>query len=220
MITPVGYFPKQKIKFTGNMSQNVNCKTICDEYDSFKRMEFSQSVMLTDVLDEMCANKNRKYDKLYGVGSDKKFIQNLSQALKNSELKDLKIVQIVGVGTSAIAFEQEDGNVIKFAQNHRFNLKRPHESFDVPVLNQGKIGKFRYFVEEKCYTNDLPFEFTEIIREQIIKAGYRCRDIEEGSTHQIGISAKGKLYLLDAECARYKTIFHALFDNVKRFLKR
>ena len=54
------------------------------------------------------------------------------------------------------------------------------------------------------------------VKKSIREKGYRTFDINDNAIHQIGLSKEGRLYLLDSECARYKTVFHALFDKIKR----
>ena len=72
--------------------------------------------------------------------------------------------------------------------------------------------------EEKLYQHGLSDVFVKEVKKSIREKGYRTFDINDNAIHQIGLSKEGKLYLLDSECARYKTVFHALFDKIKRFV--
>ena len=77
-----------------------------------------------------------------------------------------------------------------------------------------------YYIEEKLYQHGLSPVFVQDIKDAIKQKGYKTFDFYDYDIHQIGISKEGKLYLLDSECARYKTIFHALFDKTKTFIKK
>lgn len=143
----------------------------------------------------------------------------ISGVAKDEKLASTKVKGYLATGASSIVFETEDGDVLKLTRGNHFPLNRPHESFDVPIKEQGRVGKIRYYVEEKLLQHGLSDGFVQIMKDRIRDAGYRCSDLGDGDIHQIGMSKKGELYLLDPECAKYKTIFHALFDKVKRFLK-
>ena len=49
----------------------------------------------------------------------------------------------------------------------------------------------------------------------IEEKGFKASDLASSDFYQVGLSKNGKLYLLDPECAEYKTIFHAVWDKVK-----
>lgn len=139
---------------------------------------------------------------------------------KNKELSKMKITKYIGRGASAIAFETADGNVLKLSQWNHFPMNRPHQCFDVPVYKKGKAGKIFYYIEEKLYQHSLSEEFVLEVKDMIRKAGFKPYDLYDCDCFQIGLSKTGELYLLDPECARYKTIFHALWDKLKRFCKK
>ena len=138
----------------------------------------------------------------------------------SEELSSVLIKRIAGNGSFAWAFETSDGDILKLSAGSHFPLGRPQESFDVPIKKQGKIGKMHYYQEEKLYQHDMPEHFVELVIEKIKKAGYRVSDLSTADTHQIGMSEKGELYLLDPECAKFKTIFHALFHKIKKSASR
>ena len=140
---------------------------------------------------------------------------------KNEEVASIRVKKVIGGGSSArVVFETESGDVLKITEENHFPLRRPHESFDVPIFKQGKAGSLYFYIEEKLYQHGLGDGFVEIVRDMIRKCGYVPNDLETGAVHQIGISQEGKLYLLDPECARYKTVFHALFDKALRFMRK
>ncbi len=144
------------------------------------------------------------------------FVKNVG---KNKELAKMRVSGYVGRGTSAMVFETPDGNILKLTNRNHFPLNRPHQSFDVPVYKKGKAGNTFYYVEEKLFQHGMNEGFVSVMRDMIKKAGFKPYDMYDGDYFQLGLSRDGKLYLLDSECARYKTIFHALWDKVKKLCK-
>ena len=151
--------------------------------------------------------KNSKFDKL------------ITKIKTNEELSNIEIIKELPKGSSALVFETADGNILKITKDNHFPQNRPHENFDVPIFKKGKIGGLYYYIEEKLYQHGLSEEFTRIIKDKIVEAGYKPFDIWDSDINQIGFSKDGKLYLLDPECARFKTPIHAFFKKLKNFLK-
>lgn len=145
------------------------------------------------------------------------FIKELS---KNDTVAQKQVVKLLAKGTSAIVFETPDNKILKLTIGNHFPMNRPQESFDVPIFEHTKIGKVHCYIEEKLYQHGLSEAFVAEIKNNIKKAGYRTFDIYDGDVNQIGLSRDGKLYLLDPECAGYKTIFHAVLAKVKRLLMK
>lgn len=135
---------------------------------------------------------------------------------KNPELSQIKIAKRIGSGASAIVYEIEDGDVLKLTKGSHYPLFRPHEEFDVPIKKEGKAGKIHYYIEEKLYQHSLHEGFVQDIKNRITNKGYKVYDLGNFDINQIGFSKEGKLYLLDPECAKYKTIFHAIWSKLKR----
>ncbi len=136
----------------------------------------------------------------------------------DANLASQNVKSYLNRGSAAIVFETSDGQILKLTEGNHFPLNRPHESFDVPIYKKGHIGNIYYYFEEKLYQHGLSDVFVEEVKRNIREKGYRTFDISDTAVHQIGLSKDGKLYLLDSECARYKTVFHALFDKIKRFV--
>ena len=157
-----------------------------------------------------------------GVAGDKPIVQRFIDDLNISgKILNKKIVKMLGSGSSAIAFETPDGKVIKITDGRHVPFDRPMEAFDVPVFKKGKCGKTHFYIEEKLLQHNMPDYLVEIVRNKIILSGYRTYDLYRYDLHQIGISAQnGDVYLLDPECARYKTVFHAMFDKAIRLMKK
>ena len=149
-------------------------------------------------------------DKTFDI--DDIFIKNIK---KDENIASTPIVDFIGNGASAYAFETEDGNILKLSNGSHYPLWRPKESFDVPIYKQGKAGKIHYYFEEKLLQHGMTDGFILIMRDMIKEKGYMPSDLGLDDLHQIGLSEKGTLYLIDPECARFKTIFHALWKKIQ-----
>ena len=162
--------------------------------------------------------ERRAYEKGKGFLTDSLdlFVKDVDN---NKELGSVLVKNIAGNGSTAWAFETIDGDILKLSVGSHFPQGRPHEEFDVPIKKQGRAGKTHYYLEEKLYQHDMPEYFADLVIEKIKKKGYEVFDLSHCDIHQIGISQKGELYLLDPECARFKTIFHALFYKFKKLIK-
>lgn len=144
------------------------------------------------------------------------YINNIE---KSPELAETKISKRIGSGSSAIVYETEDGDVLKLTKFQHYPIFRPQEDFDVPIKKHGKSGRIHYYFEEKLFQHNLNEGFVRLIKDMIIDKGYRIHDLGDFDIHQIGMTKDGKLYLLDPECARFKTVFHALYSKAKRLFK-
>ncbi len=182
-----------------NIYQNTNKKITFGNKNSY------ESNTLKSTLNNI-KNKNSDIDV---------FIKAVSN---NEKLSNIKIKNFLAQGSSAIVFETDDNKILKLTTGNHFPLNRPTEDFDVPIYEKGKIGKIHYYLEEKLYQHGLSEPFVQEIKERIKNKGYKSFDIYDGDINQIGLSKDGKLYLLDPECAKYKTIFHAIFDKIKNFI--
>ena len=205
-------------KYTKNRNISVNPRVFTDETrGDVQSVEYNRPVTLKKALYDI--KQSSQIDE--GVASDKTIVQRFIDDLNLSgKILNKKIIKMLGSGSSAITFETPDGKVIKITDGNHFPLNRPHAVFDVPVYKKGHKGKTYYYIEEKLYQHAMPVFWVDSVRDMIRDKGYRPFDLYEYDTHQIGISKNGKIYLLDPECARYKTIFHALFDKTKHLLKK
>lgn len=143
------------------------------------------------------------------------FIKGVS---KNEELASTTVTKLIAEGSRALVFETSNGDILKLSDGNHFPLNRPQESFDVPIFKKGKVGNMYYYLEEKLSQRNMSEGFVDTVIEWIKEKGYRPYDIKN-DINQIGLSKSGKLYLLDPECAKYKTIFHALYDKTKNSIK-
>lgn len=144
----------------------------------------------------------------------------IKETSKNTELSSQKVCCLTGRGSTAAAFETPEGKILKLSIGNHFPMNRPHESFDVPLYAKGKVGKMHFYIEEKLYQHGLSQGFVDVVKQAIKQKGYKTFDFYDYDIQQIGISKDGKLYLLDPECAKYKTIFHAIFDKIKHVIKK
>lgn len=188
------------------------------EYHPYLSMEYRKPVTLKKALYDILRDK--KIDR--GVIGEKDVIYRFINDLRaQGDILKSKIIKLAGFGARAAVFETEDGQILKLTDGNHFSMKRPAKDFDLPILKSGHKGKTYYYIEEKLSRHDIPDYFVEEMRDMIKAAGLRPHDLYDGDTHQLGLCPKtGKLYLLDPECARYKTVFHALFDKAKRLVKR
>lgn len=141
------------------------------------------------------------------------YIHNIE---KSPELAETKILKRIGSGSSAIVYETEDGDILKLTKYRHYPIFRQQEDFDVPIKKQGKAGKIHYYFEEKLYQHNLNEVFVRLIKDMIRDKGYEIYDLGDFDIHQIGMTKDGRLYLLDPECARFKTIFHVIYNKIKR----
>lgn len=175
-------------------------------------INFKASPNNMPLIDALCKSREIDNSEIFDI-----FIKETS---KNTELSSQKVVCLVGHGSTAAAYETPDGKILKLSIGNHFPMNRPHESFDVPLYAKGKIGKMHYYLEEKLYQHGLSKEFVEDVKQAIKQKGYKTFDFYDYDIQQIGISKDGKLYLLDPECAKYKTVFHAIFDKIKNRIRK
>lgn len=178
---------------------------------------YPQAVELKSVLKDLLEAENI----FTGVlGNKKALYKILKNTENNDKLKNQKVVKMLGVGNSAICFETDDGKVLKITDGNHFPMNRAVQPFDVLIYSKIKSKSVHFYFEEKLNQYNMPDGFVQMLKDEIKAKGYRTYDLYDTDLHQIGISKQGKLYLLDPECAKYKTIFHAIWDNLKRLVKR
>lgn len=180
-------------------------------------MTYSKPVTLKKALYDIVSTSSLNE----GIVGEKTVISNfITDLSSNKKLINKKVVGLVGYGSSAVAFETADGKVLKLTSGSHFPLNRPHEIFDVPLYASGKHGKTHFYLEEKLYQHSMPQYFVSTVKDMIVSTGYKASDFYSNDTHQIGIAKNGRVYLLDAECAKYKTLLHAAFDKAKKFIRK
>lgn len=169
----------------------------------------------------MAADKNLKKAGAQKLLLNPSNVEQYIKDLKNSPLNQKKITKLIAEGSSALVLQLEDGNVLKLLTHEHFPNNRPVESFDVPILERGKIGNTFYYIAPKAGTHDLRDEFVETVMKKIKKSGYKCHDINELAHCQIGFLNDGQVYLLDPECAiksKLGTFRKIVTKLIKRFV--
>lgn len=164
---------------------------------------------IVDFLKELSKTKHFK-DK-----ANTNMLNKYSKAISGSSIQEIEIKQMVGYGSSAIAFETKDGKILKLTSENHFPLNRPVEDFDAQVFAKGKRKGVYYYLVEKCLPCETGSGFVRIMKEKIHSKGYKANDFGEYDDFQIGFNEKGELKLLDPECATYKTPFHKLASLIK-----
>lgn len=150
-------------------------------------------------------------------GHSMKELSNFKTALANSDvMQDINVKSLVGCGAFALAFETDDGNILKIISYDHFDGRQP-ESFDLPIIKSGKLGEFPpcyYYIEEKVSQDDVTQDDMRAVVDDICEQGYVVRDIMEGNkdfycdkdalfrTDQFGRASDGKVYLLDPGCIK------------------
>lgn len=189
---------------------------LTSSYDDGVLLSLNKTRKLGEVLSDLADSSLERFKEILGVAAHKDTMKRFLKDLQGSDVLDTNVKRIIGSGSVAIAFETDDGKVLKITDGNQFRMNRPVEDFDAPIYKKGKCGRTYYYLEEKCSSRGLTMEFVQMIREKIKEKGYRIYDLDEFDVHQIGLSKEGKLYLLDHECAKYKTVFHKIFDVLKR----
>ncbi|MBQ8459597.1 hypothetical protein IJ541_05800 [bacterium] len=174
-------------------------------------VEYKRPIRLDQAILERVYSQ-RQNNNCNGISFDT-FFKNV---IKDKNVASIMVKKYLGNGVAAIVFETANGDILKLTKGNHFPQGRPHENFDVPIFRQGNIGKIFYYLEEKLMQHDLNYGFVKQIKDMIRKCGYKPSDLGDFDIHQIGLSKDGKLYLIDPECAKYKTIFHALWAQIKR----
>lgn len=177
-------------------------------------VQYKKPLKLTRAL-----RKHQKEEARFGKLNETSFDIFVKNVIKNEKLADMRVSKFVGRGASAVVFETPDGNILKLTCGNHFPLNRPVQNFDVPIYEKGKAGKVFYYIEEKLYQHNMGGGFVSEIKDRIKKEGFAPYDLSDYDDFQLGLSQEGKLYLIDPECARYKTIFHAIWDKLKRLCR-
>ena len=150
------------------------------------------------------------------VISDKKKITTFLNDLQNvKNILNKKVNGVLGQGRNSIVFDTQSGKVIKITKGNHFPMNRPLQPFDVPVYKKGHFKNTYFYIEEKLYQHGLSRQFVSNVINDIEEKGFKASDLASSDFYQVGLSKNGKLYLLDPECAEYKTIFHAVWDKLK-----
>ena len=167
--------------------------------------------------------KMRTPDELEGMALD---------ASASEFLRGLKVKKLIGLGASALAFETEDGKILKLTSRKHYPNRRKPDFFDVPIIKQGKSCRTYYYLEEKLSQDDLSQSELKKFVKEIEEKGYILRDIHHYTCEldgymikpeQFGRAKDGKIYLIDPECVlkpkKPLISFKNIINAIKHLLK-
>ena len=149
-------------------------------------------------------------EQLYNIGT---------QLIRSSDIANIQVKELVGVGNFAFAFETTDSKILKISDRNHFPFDRTPADFDLPIEKQGNFGserKFYYYIEERVSQDNLPQEELRALVNRIEAEGYLMRDHLRGyamdysrnkneqqiKASQFGRARDGKIYLIDPGCAQ------------------
>ena len=215
---------------------NSNITPIYDKkYNLLQSIEFKKPITISNALATI-ANSNDSIlaDNLIKRMHTIETLNELSQILQTKEIGKTKVKSLIGIGAFALAFETENGQILKITDTEHFPNGRKPAKFDLPIIQSGKLSKFppyHYYLEEKVTQNDLTQEELRTIVKEIKSLGYRMKDYlihydTEGyeiiKKDQFGRAKNGKIYLIDPGCAieTDKVYNSSKKYNLKNLLKR
>lgn len=188
------------------------------ELKSLKGIKLPRELPLEAGLLELSAVKDGLCDKGYNI----KMNQNNSfhavnnfiyEVHKIPLLKNRNLVNVLGRGENSIKIDigknpkTKEDEVLKLSlfPNYPKALGRDVENFDLPIIDAGskKPGgedKVHWCIQPKAKTEGIKFEHVQEMRRKIERFDYNAAQI---SKNQLGFY-KGKLFLLDPECAKVK----------------
>lgn len=199
-------------------SDSLNAKVLCNG-GRLQSLVFNKPVVITQALMEMINSKNDFVNRQLELRFHTKdnLIEMLDAIQKNEMVKNVKVKSLLGFGAYSLAFETKKGEVLKISEINQFYDNRKIDWFDVPIRDSGCLSKnkFYYYFEEKLEQTNLEKEDLKQFILEIIDSGYVISDflrgesrdafgrpIEQFKFEQFGRDKKGKLYLVDAGCAR------------------
>lgn len=162
--------------------------------------EFNKALSLQDALEQVKKAQHNYNICGYGLARNDSKLDSLANAF-DLRLKKMKFTKFLGAGGTALALENQDGNVVKLCFEDQFKMRQGSEEFDAPVYRKGNIYKrYFYYVQEKCSKEGIAQKHVDQMEKRIIDKGYIVTDLFED---QIGFGKDGKIYLLDPQCAHH-----------------
>lgn len=235
MIKPITNYHKNNIQisFKQNKPNYIKNDFVCDSFsfksdniqtilkdknNNLESIVFKEPLSIKETLYRLSTTKNNYIRdeflrKLHPLDVIKEIADSIE---KCKNIKDIKIKSLKGMGFFALAFETEDGKILKITEQQHFPNNRKPADFDVPIYKSGQINKakpFYYYLEEKLEQKSMSQEELKIFIESIKEKGFILRDymarfsFDEFDNpnipikmEQFGKSAEGKIYLLDPGC--------------------
>jgi len=169
-----------------------------DDSYSFEELRFKKPLTLAQALDTV-QNADDKYHLCnYGVVKSGFTLNEFKESFE-MRFKNMKFTGFLGSGYSALALENQDGNIVKLCTDDHFAMRNKTEDFDAQVLRKGTIKKqYFYYIQKKYSKKGVTQHDVDLMEKKILSKGYIANDLYEG---QIGKDKDGKIYLIDPECA-------------------
>ena len=166
--------------------------------NSFEELRFKKPLTLAQALDTV-QNADDKYHLCrYGVVKSGFTLNEFKESFE-MRFKNMKFTGFLGSGYSALALENQDGNIVKLCTDDHFAMRNKTEDFDAQVLKKGTIKKqYFYYIQKKYSKKGITQKDVDLMEKKILSKGYIANDLYEG---QIGKDKDGKIYLIDPECA-------------------
>ncbi len=184
------------------------------QYGTLKSIEFKEPIEVSKAFLEI-AHTNEdliKYNLLRYTHTIES-IKEIGEILSNQEIGKTKVKSLIGIGAFALAFETENGQVLKITDIEHFQNGRKPAKFDLPIIKSGRLAKYppyHYYLEEKVTQNDITQEELKALVKEIKNLGYKMKDYlvhfstddeELIKVEQFGRAKNGKIYLIDPGCA-------------------
>ncbi len=223
-------------------SENISHYTK-NEHNQLKSIIYKEPIKISDAFFKLATTKDRfiadqmllrlhTSEQLHNIGT---------QLLRHSNIADMEVKSLVGMGNFAFAFETMDGKVLKISERNHFPFNRAIADFDLPIEKHGKFGSdndYHYYIEEKVTQEGIQQEELETLVKKIQDEGYFMRDhlenevpewyIKPGEKRikvsQFGRAKDGKVYLIDPGCAQeteltYRKYFIKIGKKLKQLVK-
>lgn len=166
--------------------------------NSFSHLSFDKPMSLPDAINVIKKACDEHDICRCGIAKEDYKLTSFSEAFAQ-RFKNMKFTKFLGSGRSAVALENEDGQVVKLCDNDHFLLRKGEEDFDAHVYRRGNVRRrYFYYIQEKCSNNGITEKHVDEMERKILKKGYIVDDLYIG---QIGFNKDGKLCLVDPECA-------------------
>lgn len=198
----------QKYKLEDNMSVYNKPSVLKTAFGTIRylkngklsELEFNKALTLHDALEQVKKAQHGYNICGYGLARNDSKLDCLANAF-DLRLQNMKFTKFLGAGGTALALENQDGNVVKLCFQDQFKMRQELEDFDAPVYRKGHIYKrYFYYVQEKCSKEGITQKHVDQMEKRITDKGYIVTDLFED---QLGFGKDGKVYLIDPECAHH-----------------
>ena len=235
---PITIKKQNPVAFKGNSTRFVPSETdsfvrgdvinsyVCDPLTNrLQKVEFTKSLSISKAIESLIMPKDRNLQNI--LASEFHTFEELAtiweDLQKMPQIMNKKVVSLNGIGLHALAFETEDGKILKITDMNHFPDGRKPAFFDLPILESGSHNHTHYYLEEKVSFNNSSKELFALV-DKIKQAGYEMKDYlmknSEIKFWQFGKTAGGELYLIDPGCAVEPVKYRSVLNAIKKFLFR